>query len=60
MRRIGCLLPGGEMAARVSAIGSRNLQVVVSTHMATLARNIRVAGSKREIDRRRSVVDGCA
>jgi len=57
MRRIGRLLPSREMAARVSAIGSRNLQVVVSTYVTTLAGNIRVAGGKREIDRRRSVVD---
>ena len=60
VRRIGRLLPGREMAARVSAIGSRNLQVVVSAYVATLAGYIRVAGGKREIDRRRSVVEGRA
>ena len=42
MRRVGRLLPGREMAARMSAIGGRNLQVVVPTHVATLASNIRV------------------
>ena len=60
VRRIGRLLPGREVAARVSAIGSRNLQVVVSSYVATLAGYIRVAGGKREIDRRRSVVEGRA
>ena len=60
MRRIARLLPGCEMAARVPAIGSRDLQVVVAAYVATLARNIRVAGGKREIDRRRRVVDGRA
>ena len=60
VRRIGRLLPGREMAARVSAIGSRNLQVVVYTYVATLAGNIRVSGGQREIDRRRRVVDRCA
>ena len=60
MRRIARLLPGCEMAARVPAIGSRDLQVVVSAYVATLAGNIRVARGKREIDRRPSVVDGCA
>src|SRR5437879_12706678 len=37
MRRIGGLLPGGEMAARMSAIGGDNLQVVVTAPEAALA-----------------------
>ena len=57
---IGGLLPGGEMAARMSAIGSRNLQVVVTAHVATRAGNIGVPVRQREIDGRRSVVDVCA
>ena len=59
VRRIGRLLPGREMAARISAIGSRNLQVVVSAYVAARAGNIRVSGGKRETDGRRRVVDGC-
>ena len=60
VRRIGRLLPGREMATRISAIGSRNLQVVVSAYVAARAGNIRVSGGQREIDGRRRVVDGCA
>ncbi len=60
MRRIGGLLPGGEMAARMSAIGGDNLQVVVTAHVAALAGNIRVPVRQREIDGRGRVVDACA
>ena len=58
--RVAGLLPGGKVAARMSAVGRRNLQVVVSTHVATLAGNIRVPVGQREVDRRRGVVDACA
>ena len=57
---VGGLLPGGEMAARMSAIGSRNLQVVVTAYVAARTGNIRVPIRQREIDGRRSVVDVCS
>jgi len=56
MLRIVGLLPGGKVAARMPAVGRRNLQVEIIAHVATLAGNIRVPVCQREIDRRRSVV----
>jgi hypothetical protein len=40
VRRIICLLPGRQMAARISAIGRRNRQVVVVIDMAGSARHV--------------------
>jgi hypothetical protein len=49
--RIVCLLPGGEMAAGVAAIGWRNLQVVVAVDVATGARHIGMAVGQGEASR---------
>src|SRR5436305_15294001 len=60
MLRIVGLLPGGKVAARMPAVGRRNLQIVVSTDVATLAGNIRVPVRPRAIDRRGCVVYRCS
>ena len=51
------LLPGGQMALRIAAIDSRNLQRIVAAHVTVLARNIGVAVGQREIDGRSGVID---
>lgn len=58
MLRIGRLLPRGKVAACVSAIGRHDLQIVVATHMATRAGNIRVSVREREVDRGSRMVHG--
>lgn len=56
MRRIIRLLPSGEVAASVSAIGGSNLEIVVVVDMATGAGDIRVP--IREWEACRAVVKG--
>lgn len=55
---IGGLLPSRQMALRIAAIGSRNLQRIVAAHMTILARNIGMAIGQRKIDGRSGVIDG--
>lgn len=57
MVRVRGLLPGREMAARVSAIRRRNLQIVVVADMAARARNIGVPIGQRKANRRGGMVD---
>jgi len=57
MLRIGRLLPGGQVALRVAAVGSRDLQVEVAAYMTVRTGHIGMAIGEREIDRRGSVVD---
>ena len=56
MRWIIGLLPGGQVALRVPAIRCKDLQVVVATDMALLARHS-MAQCQREIDGRRSMIN---
>ena len=59
-RRVGRiigLLPGGQVALRVPAIVERDLQMVIASNMALLARHIGMALRQRETDRRRSVIN---
>jgi hypothetical protein len=55
MNRIGCLLPCGEMALRVSAIGGGNLQIVVVVDVAGSAGHVGV--SVRQQKSGRAVVE---
>ena len=54
--RIRRLLPGSEMAARVSAVGGGNLQIVVAAYVATLAGNIGMPVGQRKVNRRGGMV----
>jgi len=58
VRRVVGLLPGGQVAASVAAVGSRNLQMIVVVDMALLARKIGVPQSQREADWRCGVISG--
>lgn len=58
MLRIRRLLPRGKVAACIPAVGCSNLQIVVASHMATRARNIRVSVGEGEADRGSRVVYG--
>lgn len=48
MRGIGSLLPGGQVALRVAAIGRGNLQVVIIVDMAGCAGNVGMPVAERE------------
>ena len=56
--RVGRLLPGREMASRVSAVRRSNLQIIVVADMTARARNIGVPVGQRKADRRGRMVDG--
>ena len=51
------VLPGRQVALRVSAICSGNLQMVVATDVTVLAGNVCVPVGERKIDRRSGMVD---
>lgn len=48
VRRIRRLLPGCQVAARIAAIGWRDLQIIVVVDMAVRARHVRVAVNQEE------------
>lgn len=52
------LLPRGEVAACIPAVGCCNLQIVVAAYVTTGARNIGMPVRQREVDRRSCVVYG--
>ena len=52
------LLPGGQMALRIAAIGGRDGQVIVAVDVARSARNVGVAVCKEEA--RRAVIEFCS
>lgn len=54
------LLPGGQMALGVSAVGGCDLQTVVAAHMTARTGNVSVPIRQREIDRRGGMVYGGA
>lgn len=57
MLRVCRLLPCREVAARVPAVGSGNLQVIVISNVTAQAGHIRVPIGQRETDRRSGVVN---
>ena len=56
--RIRRLLPRGEVAARIPAVGCSNLQIVVATYVTTCTGNIGMTVRQREADRGSRVVYG--
>ena len=48
MRRVVGLLPGGEVAASIAAIGGSDLEIVIVVDMATGARNVGVASGQQK------------
>ena len=48
VRRIVGLLPGGQVAARVAAVGRRDLQIIVIVDVARRAGQVRVAVGQQE------------
>jgi len=55
--RIGGVLPGGQVALGVAAIGGNDLQIVVAADVTLLARYIGMAIGERKTNRRRGVVE---
>jgi hypothetical protein len=55
MNRVGGGLPGGQVAAGISAIGGSNRQIVIVIYMAKRASHIRVAIGQQES--RRAMVE---
>ena len=58
VRRIICLLPGGQVATGVAAVVRPNLQIVIIVDVAGSARNVRVAVGQQEASR--AVIKFCA
>ena len=58
VRRIVGLLPGGEVATGITAIGGGNLVIVVVVYMAAGARNVGVASRERKASG--TVIELCA
>lgn len=54
------LLPGRQMALRISAVRGLDLQIIVAADVAIRAGHVRVAVGQRKIDRRGGVIDSRA
>jgi len=57
VHRIIGLLPGGQMALRVAAVGRRNRQIVVVIEVAQIAGHVRMSAGQQETGR--AVVKRC-